>query len=55
MDNNNFQNSSIRKFIAPKKIYINNFLYTLKDELKNQKFSYRCTDRKKCKSTVHIY
>lgn len=38
----------------PKKIEIDSKKYSLKDKLSQNKFSYRCFDRKNCHSIIHI-
>ena len=54
--NNNTVNLTnlISSFLAPKRIIINNFYFSLKDKLNNGNFSFRCMDRKNCNSIIHV-
>ena len=44
----------INPFIIPKHIKINDYTFSFKDQLANDKFSYRCKYRMKCKLTIKI-
>ena len=40
--------------IIPRHIILNNFIYTYKDALKDQKYTYRCKHYTVCKVTIII-
>ena len=43
-----------KKFLPPKHLIIDNYEYSFKESLKNNKYSYRCKYRVKCKITINI-
>ena len=44
----------INQFIIPKHIKIEDYEFSFKNQLSNDKFSYRCKYRMKCKLTIKI-
>ena len=44
-----------KNFDPPKSIQINGYTYSLKDELKNNFYSYRCKYRSVCGITIKIH
>ena len=47
-------NNQIKSFVPPKTIEIKEHIYSFKDELKNNHYTYRCKHRKICGLVIKL-